>query len=63
MFLSKSANVFPVTELRNRLSEVQSHNIYQLLEKKVELFFDHKSEFNGINYTMNLDATAISKFP
>lgn len=63
MFLSKSANVFPVTELRNRLSEVQSYNIYQLLEKKVELFFDHKSEFNGINYAMNLDATAISKFP
>lgn len=63
MFLSRSANIFPVTELRKRLSEVQANNIYELLEKKVDLFFDHKSEFNGVNYAMNLEADAINKFP
>lgn len=64
MFLSKEANVFPTTELRKRLSDVQAHNIYQKLEKKVSLYFDPKSkEYNGINYTMNLEGTAISNFP
>ena len=64
MFLSKAANVFPTAEIRARLSEVQNNNIYERLEKKVDLYFDSKStEYNGVNYNINLDGVAINKFP
>jgi hypothetical protein len=63
MFLSKSANVFPTAELRRRLSEVQTHKIYDHTEKKVNLFFDPKSKYNGVNYDVDPRLDAISVFP
>lgn len=63
IFLSKTANVFPTTELRRRLSEVQTHKVYDLLEKKVELYFDSKSPYNGVNYKIDNSLVAISQFP
>jgi hypothetical protein len=63
MFLSKSANIFPTAELRRRLTEIQTHKIYDQLEKKVDLYFDPTSTYNGVNYQVNFKAEAISKFP
>lgn len=63
MFLAKTANIFPATEIRNRLTELQLNNTYELLEKKVELYFDPKSVFNGVNYKIDPSLEPINKFP
>lgn len=63
MFLSKSANIFPTAELRRRLSEVQTHKIYDLTEKKVNLYFDSKSKYNGVSYEIDDRLEAITVFP
>lgn len=63
MFLTKSANIFPVTEARRRLSELQTNNLSELLEKKVNLFFDPNSPYNGINYEIDFNLNPINKFP
>lgn len=63
MFLSSSTNIFPSAELRNRLTQVKTHNIYEQLEKKVELFFDPSSPYQGVSYEINNRLDAISKFP
>lgn len=63
MFLSRSSNIFPVYELQQRLNKVQDENIYGWLEKKVELYFDKDSPYNGVNYEINFDLNAINEFP
>lgn len=63
MFLTKSSNIFPVPELRRRLSELQTGGIYELLEKKVELYFDPSSPFNGVNYRIDPNLMAINTWP
>ncbi len=64
MFLTKTANVFPTAELRRRLSEVQTHKIYDLTAKTIDLFFDSKSKiYNGVNYEVNPKLEAINVFP
>lgn len=63
MFLTKTANIFPTAEIRRRLTEIQTHKIYELLEKKVDLYFDPESTLNGVSYEINERATAISRFP
>jgi hypothetical protein len=64
MFLTKTANIFPTTELRRRLSEIQTHKIYELLEKKVNLYFDPTAKtYNGVSYEIDNARTAISNFP
>lgn len=63
MFLTKSANIFPVTEARRRLSELQTNNLSELLEKKVNLFFDPTSPYNGVNYEIDFKLNPINKFP
>jgi hypothetical protein len=63
MFLTKSANIFPVTEARRRLSELQTNNLSELLEKKINLFFDPKSPYNGVNYEIDFKLNPINKFP
>lgn len=62
IFLSKSANIFPTAELRNRLSTVQAQSLYEYAEKKVDLFFDHTVPY-GVNYQINNNNDAISTFP
>lgn len=63
MFLSKSANIFPVIELRRRLTEIQTSGEYSFVEKKVDLFFDPTSNYNGINYEINNSLTSINNYP
>lgn len=65
MFLTKSSNVFPVAEVRRRLSVVEHEHIYEKLAKKVELYFDPNSEYHGVNYAIDVrnKLTAIDKFP
>lgn len=63
MFLTKTANIFPAAEIRRRLSEVQSFDLYNQVEKKVNLYFDPKSQFNGVSYNINESLNAISTFP
>ncbi len=63
IFLSKTSNVFPTAELRRRLTEVQQNNIHEYLEKKVELYFDPTSPYNGVSYHINPNLTSIHKFP
>lgn len=64
MFLTRTANIFPTTELRRRLSEIQTHKIYELLEKKVNLFFDPTAKtYNGVYYEIDNSKSAISNFP
>lgn len=63
IFLTKASNIFPVAELRRRLGELQTSNTYELLEKKVELYFDPESPYNGVNYYINPSLIAINRFP
>lgn len=65
MFLTKSSNVFPTAEVRRRMTVVEHENVYEKLAKKVELFFDPTSEYNGVNYAIDVAnrLTAIDKFP
>lgn len=62
IFLSKSANVFPIAELRSRLSTIQAQNLYEYAEKKVDLIFDHTVKY-GVTYKINNNNEAISHFP
>jgi hypothetical protein len=64
MFLSKTGNFFPIVELKERLTHLESVDKEDNLEKKVELFFDQKSTY-GVNYHLDLNnkLRAINKFP
>lgn len=66
IFLQKQGNIFPVAELRRRLSELESFDRFSALEKKVELYFDPKcTEYNGVNYRLDTrnELIAINTFP
>jgi hypothetical protein len=63
MFLTRSSSIFPTVELRRRLSEIQAHKLYDLSEKKVELYFDPASPFNGVSYSINPHLEPITVFP
>lgn len=63
MFLSRTANIFPAAELQRRISELTTSNLAELLEKKVELYFDPNSPYNGVNYKIDPDLIAINHYP
>lgn len=63
MFLTKASSIFPTVELRNRLTQIQSHKLYELSEKKVNLYFSPDSIYNGVDYEVDSSLTAISTFP
>lgn len=66
MFLQAKGNFFPVSEISNRLSDLEQDSSYNLLAKKVELFFspDNK-ENNGVDYKIDVEnaMTFIDEFP
>lgn len=66
MFLQAKGNFFPVSEIANRLSDLEQDSSYNLLAKKVELFFspDNK-ENNGVDYRIDVEnsLTFIDEFP
>lgn len=61
IFLTKSSTIFPTAELRRTLSEVALSS--DLYEKKVQLFFDPDSPYNGVNYHIDPNLVPINKFP
>lgn len=63
MFLQKQGNVFPIVELRRRLSELE--DTWSYLEKRVQLYFDPESKLGGVNYKIDTknSLVAIDKFP
>lgn len=66
IFLQKQGNIFPIAELRHRQSVLESTDKFNLLEKKVELFFDPESKaFNGVNYKVDTrnKLVPINRFP
>lgn len=62
MFLTKSANMFPIPELRNRLTEVVNHKLYEYSEKKAVLHFDPNAP-HGVSMQVDPTLQAISTFP
>jgi hypothetical protein len=63
MFLSKSSTIFPFSELRRRLSELISTKEYELHEKRVSLYFDPNSPYQGVSYTIDPKLRAIDHYP
>lgn len=65
MFITKSSNLFPSVELANRLSFIEANNLYDKIAKKVELYFDPESEYNGVNYQIDTahKLRPIDRFP
>lgn len=66
IFLQKQGNVFPVADLRRRLSVLEQQDRYNLLEKKVKLYFDPENHaFNGVNYKIDTrnELVSVNKFP
>ena len=64
MFLSRSGNWFPIVELKDRLTHLESTDTDNTLEKKVDLVFDSKAPY-GASYKLDLtnNLRAINKFP
>lgn len=63
MFLARRAHIFPSAEIQRRLSEVISQDLYYKAEKKVDLFFDPISPYNGVSYKIDHSLTPITSFP
>lgn len=65
-FLQRQGNIFPVAELRTRLSKLEQQTAWERLEKKVELYFDPDAkEYNGVNYKIDTrnKLQPINRFP
>lgn len=63
MFLTRTSSIFPTAEFLNRKAEVERLHLYEMYEKKIELFFNAQSTFNGISYAINDDLIPIKHFP
>lgn len=64
VFMMPDGNIFPIMELRERLSELEKNNELEILEKRVQLYYDQKG-LNGVNYNLleKSQATAINQYP
>lgn len=65
MFLQGGGNIFPVAELRSRLSDIDDDK-WSSMEKVVSLYFDPKAtQFNGVNYKIDVakQLKPINQFP
>ncbi len=64
MFLTKTGNFFPIVELKNRLTLLESTVKPENWAKKVRLVFDNKSSF-GVSYEIDTQSelTPIDKYP
>jgi len=58
IFLVQTGNIFPSTEIKARLGEVENYT--ELLEKRVELYFDKQSIYNGVTYKIDTDNSLIA---
>lgn len=64
MFLAKTGNIFPVSELKERLFQLEANPYHNMLEKRVRLMFDANKPY-GINYQIDTanELEAINSFP
>lgn len=64
IFLSKTGNIFPISEIKDRIATLEEDSYSELLEKKVSLYFDTKQPY-GVNYKLDAkgDLTAINTYP
>lgn len=64
IFLASTGNIFPIAELKDRLNTLQQNEQYDLLEKKVTLYFD-KNQKSGVNYHLDVEdkLTPINEYP
>lgn len=65
IFLQKQGNIFPVSELRQRLAKLEEHERWSHLEKKVELYYEPDAPTNGVSYKIDAKnkLQAINRFP
>ena len=65
VFLSRQATIFPTQEFREKERKMVENDTYQLLAKKVELYYDPTSQYCGINYKLDTDNRLqdISEYP
>lgn len=63
MFLAASSTIFPTIELQQRYNDLMDSKQYSMNHKKVELFFSKTSLYNGVDYYVNDNLTAINEFP
>lgn len=66
MFLAENSAILPAGEAARRLVELESSNVFQLIEKVVELYFDPEAtQTNGVNYKIDSKGKLkpITKFP
>ncbi len=63
-FLTKSGNIFPVAELRERLTTLETADRWSFLETVVHLYFDPNTP-TGVNYTVDVknELQPINLFP
>lgn len=63
-FLTKSGNIFPVAELRERLTTLEASDRWTFLETVVHLYFDAESP-TGVNYSVDTknELQPINQFP
>ena len=63
MFLASTSSIFPSLELQQRYADLMDSKQYSLNHKKVELFFSKSSLYNGVDYELNNNLTAINEYP
>jgi hypothetical protein len=51
VFMMPDGNIFPILELRERLSQLEKNNELDLIEKRVELFYSQEG-INGVSYKL-----------
>lgn len=61
IFLQKQGNIFPISELRDRLAKLEEYERFNLLEKKVELVYDPQAKTtNGVSYKIDTKNRLVS---
>lgn len=64
IFLASTGNIFPIAELKDRLNQIRQNEQFDLLEKRVTLYFD-KNQKSGVNYQLDVkgELVPINEFP
>ena len=64
VFLMSDGNIFPVVELKEHLTEMEKHNIFESIEKPVSLYYDQNGS-NGVSYKLlqKGEAQPINTYP
>lgn len=65
IFLIEQGSILPSAEAARRLTTLNQHNLDTYLTKKVELYYDPDSVYNGVNYAIDTKnkLTPIDEYP